>query len=119
MPRLPKTAPSKLNPDHGTLVIDNGGYTIKAGLVGSNNDENEGQVPEPSCHIVPNCIARGRDKRIWVASQLDKCNDFGEMAFRRPFERGHIVNWESQKEIWDHTFLSKHAVVKVRCFQSS
>ena len=28
------------------------------------------------------------------------------MAFRRPVEKGYLVNWEAQKEVWDHTFLS-------------
>jgi len=89
-------APSK------TLVLDNGAYTIKAGVV-------PGASTEPSyddCKVIPNCIARStRDKCTYVASELDACKDFGELAFRRPVEKGFIVNWEAEKAIWEHEFM--------------
>lgn len=34
------------------------------------------------------------------------------MAFRRPVEKGYIVNWEAQKEIWDHEFFDDKAPQK-------
>ena len=80
-----------------TLILDNGGHTIKAGFA----------TPVPStddCHIIPNCIARSRDRHLWTGSELDKCQDFGEMAFRRPVEKGFVVNWESERAIWEHEF---------------
>lgn len=84
-----------------TLVLDNGAYTIKAGLV-------SGAPTEPSyddCRVIPNCIARStRDKCSYVGSELDSCKDFGELAFRRPVEKGFIVNWEAEKAIWEHEF---------------
>ncbi|KAG8529957.1 uncharacterized protein KY384_005438 [Bacidia gigantensis] len=83
-----------------SLVVDNGGYTIKAGFVADNPTEDD-------CHVIPNCIARDRGKRLWVGSQLEKCNDFGEIAFRRPVEKGYLVNWEAEKAIWDQTFIEK------------
>jgi actin-related protein 6 len=91
-------------PPATTLVLDNGAYTLKAGFV---SDE-DGQEPR----IVPNCIARDRFKKLYVASELDKCRDFGDIAFRRPVEKGFIVNWESQKEIWDHEFFDDKAPLK-------
>lgn len=85
-----------------TLVLDNGAYTMKAGLV-------SGTSSDPSysdCHVIPNCIARShRDKRTYVASELEDCKDFGELAFRRPVEKGFIVGWEAQKAIWEHEFM--------------
>ena len=30
--------------------------------------------------------------------------DFGELAVRRPVERGYIVNWEGEKAVWEHMF---------------
>ncbi|KAI9836693.1 MAG: Actin- protein 6 [Thelocarpon superellum] len=89
-----------------TLIIDNGGYTIKAGWAKENPDV------EKDCHVIPNCMARGRDKRVWIAGQIESCRDFGEMAFRRPVEKGYLVNWEAEKEIWDHTFFDKNAKLK-------
>jgi len=96
-----------------TLVLDNGADTIKAGLIptgSSGGDDNTPTQLQP--RIIPNCIARDRHKKIYVASELDKCRDFGEMAFRRPVEKGYIVNWEAQKEIWEREFFDEKAPLR-------
>ncbi|KAF1948072.1 Actin/actin-like protein [Clathrospora elynae] len=86
---------------NNTLVLDNGAYTIKAGLVAN------GATPTyDDCRVIPNCVARStRDKRTYIGSELDACKDFGELAFRRPVEKGFIVNWEAEKAIWEHEFM--------------
>jgi actin-related protein 6 len=91
-----------------TLVLDNGAYTIKAGFASS-----AATPTYDDCKVIPNCIAKGRDKRVYVASDLEKCINFGEMAFRRPVERGYIVNWETEKAIWEHEFLDGKAGLSV------
>ena len=90
-----------------TLVVDNGGYTIKAGFAGDS-------AATHSCKTIPNCIAKDRGKRIWVGSQLENCTDFGEIAFRRPIEKGYLVNWEAEKAIWDNMLIEHGAPLKVR-----
>ncbi|QUC16642.1 uncharacterized protein UV8b_00883 [Ustilaginoidea virens] len=93
-----KAKPASPSRPSSTLVVDNGGYTLKAGCVA------DGRIDEP--RVIPNCIARDRSKKkIYVASDLAKCPDYGEMHFRRPVERGFIVSWEAQKEIWDQELL--------------
>lgn len=94
-------------PVNNTLVLDNGAYTLKAGIV------RQGAVPTlDDCAVIPNCIARSnRDKRTYVGSALGSCKDFGELAFRRPVEKGFIVNWEAEKAIWEHEFLDSTALV--------
>ncbi|PHH64478.1 hypothetical protein CDD81_4553 [Ophiocordyceps australis] len=82
-----------------SLVLDNGAYSLKAGFVDSINGP----------RIIPNCIARDRARKIYVGSDLEKCRDFGEMQFRRPVEKGFIVGWEAQKEIWDHELFDDQA----------
>lgn len=106
MPRASKHAKPSLPSQ--TLILDNGAYSIKAGFAPT--DEHS----EPSCRITPNCIARGRDRRVWIGSQLEQCKDFGEMAFRRPVEKGFIVNWEGEKAIWEQEFLRDDALLKVQ-----
>lgn len=107
MPRHAKpTAPP---PPPNTLIVDNGAHTIKAGFAPSEPDV------DAQCQIIPNCIARGRDRRVWIGAQLEKCKDFGEMAFRRPVEKGYLVNWEAEKEIWESAFFDKDAKLKVGC----
>ena len=90
-----------------TLVVDNGAYTIKAGLTSSSSDS----PSTPS--IIPNCLARDRDRKVYIGSQLSSCKDFSEIAFRRPVEKGYIVNWEAQKEIWEQEFFDEKA--KLHC----
>lgn len=87
-----------------TLVLDNGADTVKAGFVTGE------KADEP--RIIPNCFARDRHKKTYVGSELEKCRDFGEIAFRRPVEKGFIVNWEAQKEIWDREFFDDKAPQK-------
>ncbi|KAL9097599.1 MAG: hypothetical protein Q9165_000496 [Trypethelium subeluteriae] len=103
-PRQSKTAPKALA--GRTLVVDNGAYTIKAGYASQTPN------PDEDCHIIPNCIARSRDKRIYVGAQLEECRDFGEMAFRRPVEKGYLVGWEAEKEIWEQSFFYQNAKLK-------
>lgn len=92
-------------PPNKTLVLDNGAYTLKAGLVASGADP-----VTDDCTVIPNCIARStRDKRTYMSSELALCKDFGELAFRRPVEKGFVVNWETEKAIWEHEFMGTTA----------
>ncbi|KAI5815180.1 actin family [Pyronema omphalodes] len=91
-------------PPPTTLVVDNGSYTIKAGFGSSSPSYDD-------VYLIPNCIARTRDRRSLVGTQLETARDFGGMAFRRPVEKGYLVNWEAEKEIWDRTFLETDSPV--------
>ncbi|KAI8628545.1 Actin/actin-like protein [Xylariaceae sp. FL1651] len=88
-------------PPSRTLVLDNGASTIKAGFV-------TGDIVDKP-RIIPNCIVRDRDRKTYVASEVSQCSDFSEAAFRRPVEKGFIVNWEAQKEIWEREFFDDKA----------
>lgn len=91
-----------------TLVVDPGAYTIKAGLVPTHDAETE-----PECHVIPNCMARSRTKHTYIGSSLSQCNDFGEMQFKRPVERGYIVNWDLERAIFEHEFFDPKAKLYV------
>lgn len=106
MPRQSKQSDSSLS--ERTLILDNGAYNIKAGFA----------QPEPDatrdCHIIPNCIARNREGKIFIAGQLESCKDFREIAHRRPVEKGYVVNWDVEMEIWKHSFFNQGAKLQVR-----
>ena len=108
MPRQTKNVEHALS--ERTLVLDNGAYTMKAGF--ATQDPN----PETDCRVIPNCLAKSRDNRIWTGNQLGNCNDFGDMVFRRPVQKGYLVNWEAEREIWDNTFFDKTAILKVSIY---
>lgn len=66
-----------------------------------------------NCHIIPNALCRTRDKRTYVGAQLlSHISDWGEATFRRPVERGCIVNWDAEREIWEHTFFDEKTARK-------
>ena len=105
MPRPPKPKPRTLAPS--TLIIDNGAYTLKAGFSTPTPD------PATDCHLIPNCLARDRSRKTWIGADLYNATDYSEMLFRRPVEKGYVVNWEAQKEIWDRSFFDAGGVLKV------
>ena len=96
MPRVAKPV-ERVLPER-SLIIDNGAYTMKAGFTTSAPSVED-------CEVIPSCLAKDRAKRVWVGGHLAKCQDFGEIAFRRPVDKGFLVNWEAEKAIWDNTFL--------------
>ena len=112
MPRVTKTA-SRAPPQlpSRTLVLDNGGYCIKAGFAPGQPDEDEQTLSR--CHSIPNAIVRTRDRKTYVAAQVDKdVTQWSEAVFRRPVEHGQLVGWEAQKEIWDHSFFDEKTANK-------
>ncbi|WVO16547.1 actin-like protein ARP6 [Cryptococcus depauperatus] len=89
--------------DLHVLIIDNGAYEIKAGFSGINW--------EP--HVFPNSIARSRsEKKIYVGDEIDGCKDLSGIVYRRPFETGMLVNWDTEKIIWDRLFSQSVMNVK-------
>ncbi|PWY64755.1 Actin/actin-like protein [Aspergillus heteromorphus CBS 117.55] len=94
-----------------TFIIDNGAYTMKAGYA-PNHLAPDDQADELSaCSDISNAIVKTRGNRTFVGSQLNThVTDWNEMSFRRPVEKGYIVNWEAQKEIWEHSFFDEKTV---------
>ncbi|KAI5246242.1 actin-related protein-like protein 6 [Aureobasidium subglaciale] len=78
-----------------TLVVDVGAWSLKAGYAESDGNNN-------NCHVAPNCIAKSRDNKTYVGSQLSQCVDYGEMTFRRPVQKGYVVNWPAEVAILDN-----------------
>ena len=107
MPRPPKPPPEAQLPGR-VFIIDNGAYSMKAGFAPSTSST----ADSSACSIVPNAIARTHDRRTYVGSQLQSLAYWSEVTFRRPVERGNIVNWEAEKEIWEHTFFDEKTAKK-------
>ncbi|KAJ7468244.1 actin-related protein Arp6 [Mycena galericulata] len=76
------------------LVLDNGGSTIKAGLVGHPTAD------EP--RIVVNAVVRSKgDKATYIGHEFDRCKDYSSLSYRLPLEKGYVVDWDAQKAVWD------------------
>ena len=106
-PRGHKTAKPSL--PGKTLVVDNGAYSIKAGFV------TEAPNVEQDCHTIANCLGKTARNQVLVGSEVDGWSDFAEMTFRRPIQKGNLVSWEAEKQIWDHEFFDSGALLHV-CF---
>lgn len=57
--------------------------------------------------VFPNCTARAKGVRQTLVGQqlLDK-HDVSAIRARRPCDRGYVVNWDLQREVWNHAFTS-------------
>uniref|UniRef100_A0A914D0S6 Actin-related protein 6 n=1 Tax=Acrobeloides nanus TaxID=290746 RepID=A0A914D0S6_9BILA len=78
-----------------TLVVDNGASTIKAGY---SSEE------EPS--FIPNSVFKSKfeRKRVFVADELKDCVDKTSLYYLLPFEKGYLVNWDIEHQVWDRLF---------------
>ncbi|KAJ9284605.1 actin family [Paecilomyces variotii] len=106
-----KPVPSVQELPQKTFIIDNGAYTIKAGYAPSFPPPEDEDEALSSCSVIPNAFVKTRGNRTFLASQLSShVAEWNEVAFRRPVEKGYIVNWEAQKEIWEQSFFDGKTV---------
>ncbi|KAL4233379.1 Actin-related protein 6 [Mactra antiquata] len=77
------------------LVLDNGAGCAK---IGYSVDQ------EP--RIIPNCVSKAKNvrTRIFVGDQIDDCKDLSGLYYLLPFQKGYMVNWEVEKQVWDYMF---------------
>ena len=121
------------------LVVDNGAWKIKAGVIVSGNGEDVIQKPRcgsPICYIhvgtwpywpsftwrmVTNGIVRQTrgEKRTFFGHEFDHCKDHSSLHFRLPFERVHcmIVTFIGQVH-WASYYLRGYLQTGMRKRQS-
>lgn len=104
-----KASPTVAQPlPEKTFIIDNGAYTMKAGYAPDSALPEDETKALSACTAIPNALAKTRGNRVFIGSQLSThVTDWNEVMFRRPVEKGYIVNWEAQKAIWDHSFFDE------------
>ncbi|KAK3098322.1 hypothetical protein FSP39_018389 [Pinctada imbricata] len=78
-----------------TIILDNGAHTAK---VGYSNDK------EP--RIIPNCVTKAKNvrTRIFIGDQIEECKDLSGLYYLLPFQKGYLVNWEIERQVWDYMF---------------
>ncbi|KAH9412444.1 Actin- protein 6 [Dermatophagoides pteronyssinus] len=77
------------------VIIDNGAHTMKVGL-------HTDTIPR----IIPNCITKVKNekRRPFIGDQMEECKDYSGMFYILPFNRGYLINWDIQRQIWDYVF---------------
>ncbi|KAL6751380.1 Actin/actin-like protein [Haematococcus lacustris] len=78
------------------IVIDNGAGNCKIGIGGE-------AAPRK---VFPNCTAKPKgEKQMYVGDMLlDPKSEISQLTLRRPFDRGYLVGWDLEREIWAHAF---------------
>ncbi|XP_057314224.1 actin-related protein 6-like [Hydractinia symbiolongicarpus] len=78
-----------------TAVLDFGAYNNKLGL---NTDERP--------RIIPNYISKAKNERrkVFIGDQLNECKDFSGFFYVLPFQKGYLVNWDVQRQLFDYMF---------------
>lgn len=110
--RVSPEVPSRRIPEK-TFIIDNGAYTMKAGYASDAAEE-----ALSACTSIPNCLVKTRDNRIVVGPQIStNVSDWNEAMFRRPVEKGYLVNWEAEREIWEQSFFEEKATTRNKNFR--
>jgi actin-related protein len=77
------------------LVIDNGAWEFKWGW-------NDAAQPKST----PNCIVKRKGgknqlkRRLVVGEETRELKESGTV-YRRPFERGHVVDWGLEQRLWE------------------
>ena len=66
-------------------------------------------VAHRSCRyrVFPNCTARAKGVRQnLIGQQLLEGQDISALKVRRPVDRGFVVHWDLEREIWGHAFAN-------------
>uniref|UniRef100_H2YY43 Actin-related protein 6 n=1 Tax=Ciona savignyi TaxID=51511 RepID=H2YY43_CIOSA len=90
-----------------TIILDNGASSLKIGKVDS------------QISIYPNSIFRSKSERRknFVSNQIDGCKDYSSLFYVLPFQKGYLVNWDVQRQVWDHVFGKD--VLNLKCNESN
>ncbi|KDR12327.1 actin-related protein 6 [Zootermopsis nevadensis] len=85
----------KMATNKAVFILDNGAYTAKVGFSHSDHPR-----------VIPNCImkAKSERRRPFVGDQLEDCRDVSGLFYILPFQKGYLVNWDVQKNVWDYIF---------------
>ncbi|RNA27435.1 actin-related 6 [Brachionus plicatilis] len=76
------------------FIIDNGAYSAKWGC---STDE--------SPKLTPNYLTKSKNAReTYVGSELDECKDFSGLFYQLPFQKGMLVNWDLERQVWNQIF---------------
>lgn len=62
-----------------------------------------GNIEDDGPRLIPNSIVKSKHerKRVFVAHEQEECSDKFSLFYVRPVERGYVVNWDTQQQIWD------------------
>ena len=48
------------------------------------------------------CRSKAERRKNFIGDQLDDCKDLSGLYYVLPFQRGYVVNWDTQRQVWDY-----------------
>ena len=83
------------------LIIDNGGGSIKAGL-----------MDQETCRMFPNATAKvQKSMQYLISDQMESFHNGSLLQFIRPCDRGYTNNWQCQIEVWTRLFQEHYKII--------
>ena len=46
--------------------------------------------------------SKAERRKNFIGDQLEECKDLSGLYYVLPFQRGHLVNWDTQRQVWDY-----------------
>ena len=43
-------------------------------------------------------------RKNFISNQVDDCKDLSGLYYLLPFQKGYLINWDTQRQIWDYVF---------------
>ena len=84
------------------VLLDNGAGKLKAGVCRGTSSTDEIAMNRIS-HS--NCTSRVlKQMNTLVGDQVDSTFNGSLLQYTRPFDRGYLVNWQSEQEVWSRLF---------------
>ncbi|XP_067950746.1 actin-related protein 6-like [Watersipora subatra] len=79
----------------GVLIFDNGAGSAKVEMARSTKPR-----------VIPNCVTKAKTvrARCFTGDQIDECKDLSGLFYLLPFQKGYLVNWEIEKQVWDYIY---------------
>lgn len=80
------------------FIMDNGAASIKAGFATDDKPQ-----------MIPNCKMKVKSERQrqYIGDQIDNCKDCSGLYYILAHQRGFIINWDIEREIWEYILTRK------------
>lgn len=56
--------------------------------------------------------SKAERRKNFISNQIDDCKDLSGLYYLLPFQKGYLVNWDTQRQIWDYVFGSNNLNIK-------
>lgn len=89
------------NATSNVIIADIGAYALKYGY-------NNAEAPKTMGNCI--CKVKSERRRLFIGDQLEECKDFSGLFYILPFNKGFLMNWDIERQIFDFLFRKRLAI---------